>query len=175
MRRVYPAVETGYCCKELAEFAASETYMRDVIRQARRQQTAEFGNQTSLVATPSASEKDPNETVIDTSKSNPKSHLDDIEVSSKKSAAGQSQRTSKATSRHSRRREAEELELENLKAKQEAEQRLRERDIQLQNERDKMELEREQQRQHQELEMRQRERELESERKKPKQTKNDDS
>ena len=163
-----PLLKPDVAAKELAEFAASENYMRDVIRQ--HQQMADFGNQTSLVATPNASEKDPNETVINTSKSNPKSHFDNIEVSS---AAGQSQRTSKATSRSARRREAEELELKNLKAKQEAEERLREREIQLQNERDKMELEREQQRQHQELErqhqeleMRQRERELESERKK---------
>ena len=148
-----PLLKPDIAAKAVTEFADSNNSIREVLRQ--HQQMADFGNQTSLVATPNASEKDPNETVIDTSKSNPKSHLDNIEVSSKKSAAGQSQRTSKATSR---RREAEELELENLKAKQEAEQRLREREIQLQNERDKMELEREQQRQHQELEMRQRER-----------------
>ena len=117
-----PLLKPDIAAKELAEFAASETYMRDVIRQARRQQTAEFGNQTSLVATPSASEKDPNETVIDTSKSNPKSHLDNIEVSSKKSAARQSQRTSKAASQSSKRREVEELEREKLKTKQKADQ-----------------------------------------------------
>ena len=69
--------------KEMIIFADSNNYIREVLRQ--HQQTAEFGNQTSLVATPSASEKDPNETVIDTSKGNPKSHLDNIEVSSKKS------------------------------------------------------------------------------------------
>ena len=125
--------------KEMIEFADRGTHIRGVIRQHR--QMADFGNQTSLVATPNASEKDPNETVIDTSKSNPKSHLDNIEVYSKKSAAGQSQRTSKATSRASRRREAEELELKNLKAKQESEQKLLELEAQAQNKRDEMEME----------------------------------
>ena len=138
--------------KEMIIFADSNNSIREVLRQ--HQQMADFGNQTSLVATPNASEKDPNETVIDTSKSNPKSHLDNIEVFSKKSAAGQSQRTSKAASQSSKRREVEELEREKLIAKQKADQRLREREMQLKNERDKMELER----QHQELEMRQRER-----------------
>ena len=157
--------------KGMIEFADRDTYIREVIRQ--HQQTADFGNQTSLVATPNTSEKDPNETVVDTSKSNPKSHLDNIEVSSKKSAVGQSQRTSKATSRASRRREAEELELENLKAKQEAEQRLREQEMQLQNEREEMKLQAEREerrlqaeREEREMEMRKRERELENERKK---------
>ena len=78
--------------------------------------------------------------MTDTSKSNRKHQLDNIEVSSKKSAAGQSQGTSKATSRASKRREVEQLEREKLKAKQEAEHRLREREMQLKNERDKIEL-----------------------------------
>ena len=144
--------------KEMIIFADSNNSIREVLRQ--HQQMADFGNQTSLVATPNASEKDPNETVIDTSKSNPKSQLDNIEVSSKKSAAGQSQRTSKATSR---RREAEELELKNLKAKQEAEQRLRELEMQAKNDQDKMEMEMQMQL---ELKKRKHERELENERKK---------
>ena len=122
----------------MIEFADRETYLRGVIRQ--HQQTAEFGNQTSLVATPNASKKDPNETVVDASKSNSKSHLDNIEVSSKKSAAGQSQRTSKATSRSSKRREVEELEREKLKAKQEAELRLRDREMQAKNEQEELEM-----------------------------------
>ena len=58
--------------KEMIEFAERDTYMRNVIRQ--HQQTADFGNQTSLVATPNASEKDSNETVIDSSLSSPKSN-----------------------------------------------------------------------------------------------------
>ena len=62
--------------KEMIEFADMDTHIRNVIRQ--HQQTAEFGNQTSLVATPKASEKDPNETVIDANKSNPKSHFDNL-------------------------------------------------------------------------------------------------
>ena len=115
--------------EEMIIFADSNNHTREVLRQ--HQQTADFGNQTSLVATPNTSEKDPNETVVDTSKSNPKSHLDNIEVSSKKSAAGQSQRTSEATSRASKRREVEQLEREKLIAKQKAEQRLREREMQL--------------------------------------------
>ena len=122
--------------KEMIIFADSNNSIREALRQ--HQQMADFGNQTSLVATPNASEKDPNETVIDTSKSNPKSQLDNIEVSSEKSVAGQSQRTSKATSR---RREAEELELKNLKAKQEAGQRLLELKAQAKNKRDEMEME----------------------------------
>ena len=97
--------------KMMIIYADSNNSIREVLRQ--HQQMADFGNQTSLVATPNASESDPNETVIDTSKSNPKPQLDNIEVSSKKSAAGQSQRTSKATSRG---RGAEELELKKLKS-----------------------------------------------------------
>ena len=143
--------------KEMIEFADRGTHIRGVIRQ--HQETAEFGNQTSLVATPNASEKDPNETVIDTSKSNPKSHLDNIEVSSKRSAAGQSQRTSKATSQSTKRREVEELEREKLKAKQEAEQRLRDREMQAKNEQEELEMQLE-------LTRRRQERELENERKK---------
>merc|ERR1711894_639113 len=118
-------LKLGIAAKEMIIFADNNTYIRDVIRQ--HQQTADFGNQTSLVATPNASEKDPNETVIDTSKSNPKSHLDNIKFSSKKSAADQSQRTSKAASQSSKRRDVEELEREKLKDKQKADQRLRER------------------------------------------------
>ena len=70
----------GIATKQMIRFADNNNYIREVLRQ--HQQMADFGNQTSLVATPNASEKDPNETVIDTSKSNPKSHLDNIEVSS---------------------------------------------------------------------------------------------
>ena len=87
------------------------------------QQTAESGNQTSLVASTLACDKDPKETVIDTKIGTTENPEENVEVSSRHSAAhGSRKEPSIATSRSSRRRKIDEMELGNLRARKETEQ-----------------------------------------------------
>ena len=153
------------------------------------QQTVESGNQTSLVSSTSAGDKDPNETVIDTRNGVTENVEENVEISSRHSGTHRSKKEpSIANSRSSRRREIEVMELENMRAKKEADQRLRERQSQLEKKREEIELRRRQeelrlqlqhqqqqqqeeelrlqlQQQEDELRLRQHERELENERK----------
>ena len=88
------------------------------------------GNQTSLVSSTSAGDKDPNETVIDTGNGATENAEENAEVSSKHSVPqGSRKQPSIANPRSSRRRQIEEMELEKLRAKKETEQRLRERQL----------------------------------------------
>ena len=159
---------------------------QDLINQYRF--SKDCGNQTSLVSTTSAGDKDPNdETVIDTGNGAIENAEENAEVSSKRSAThGNRKQPSIANSRSSRRRQIEEMELENLRAKKETEQQLRERQLELEQEREEIELRRQQeelrlqqqqqqqeqelrlrmQQQEDELRFRQHERALENERRK---------
>ena len=104
------------------------------------------GNQTSLVTTTSAGDKDPNdETVIDTGNGAIENAEENAEVSSKHSAThGSRKQPSITNTRSSRRRQIEAMELENLRAKKETEQCLRERQLELEQKREEIELLRQQ-------------------------------
>ena len=117
---------TGY----LTNLSKHKNYFQDLLKQ--HQQTAESGNQTSLVSSTSPADEDPNETVIDTDNGALENAEENKEVSSRHSAThGSRKQPSFANSRSSRRRQTEEMELENLRAKKETEQRLRERQLEL--------------------------------------------
>ena len=101
------------------------------------------GNKTALVASTSAGEKDPNETVIDTEIEAIENTGENVEVSSWQSAThGSRKEPSIANSRPSRRRRIDEMELENLRAKKETKQRLREQQMELEQKREEIELRR---------------------------------
>ena len=149
---------------------------RDLIKQYG--QSKDCGNQTSLVSSLSAGDKDPNETVIDTGNGAVENAEENVEFSSSHFATqGSRKQPSIANLRSSRRRQVDEMELKNLRAEKETEQRLRERQLELEQEHEEMELcrrkeQQEQdlrlklQKQQEELRLRQHERELENERKK---------
>ena len=126
------------------------------------QQTAESGNQTSLVSSTSVGDEDPNETVVGTRNGALENAKENTEVSSKHSAThGNRKQPIIRNSRPSRRRHIEEMELENLKAKNETEQRLRERQLELEEEREEIELRPQQEELHLQQEQQQQQREQE--------------
>ena len=130
-------VKQEYRSRELVNFSNIRSNYRDLIKQYRLSKDCE--NQTSLVSSTSAVDKDPNETVIDTGNE----ALG--EISFRHSATqGSRKQPSIANSRSSSRRQIEEMELENLRAKKETEQRLQERQWELEQEREKIEFRRQQ-------------------------------
>ena len=137
-------LKTQSCPRGFANFSKARNHYQDLIKQYRL--SKDCGNQTSLVSTTSAGDKDPNdETVIDTGNGAIENAEKNVEVSSKRSAThGNRKQPSIANSRSSRRRQIEEMELENLIAKGETEQRLRERQLELEQEREEIELRRQQ-------------------------------
>ena len=101
-----------------------------------------------LLSAPSAGDKDPRETVIDTRNG----AIENADVSSRNSATqGSKKEPSIANSWSSRGRQIDESELENLRAKKETEQRLRQRQMELEQEREEMELCRRNEKREQEL------------------------
>ena len=105
------------CSTTLSEHAKNHHGM---LRQY--QQTAESGNQTLLVSSTSAVDKDPKETVIDTGMGKIEIAVENIEVSSRQSAThGSRKGSSIGNSRSSRRRQFDEMRLENLRANKKTE------------------------------------------------------
>ena len=115
-------LNTEGCPDGFPNFSKTRSQYQDLINQYRF--SKDCGNQTSLVSTTSAGDKDPNdETVIDTGNGAIENAEENAEVSSKRSAThGNRKQPSIANSRSSRRRQIEEMELENLRAKKETEQ-----------------------------------------------------
>ena len=104
-------------------------------------QAAESRKQTSLVSSTSASDKDPNENVIDTANGAIENVEENVEISCSHSAThGIRTEPYISNSQLSRRRQTDELKLENLRVEKEAEQRLRK--LKLEQEQDEMELRR---------------------------------
>ena len=181
---VLQIMKTEACPHEFAGFINARSHYQDLIKQYRL--SKDCGNQTSLVSTTSAGDKDPNDEIeIDTGNGAIENAEESNEVSSKHSAThGSRKQPSIANSRSSKRRQIEEMELENLRANKETEQRLRGRQLGLEQEREEIELRRQQeelrlqqqqqeqelrlkmQQQEDELRLRQHERALENERKK---------
>ena len=120
-------LKTEACHYGFTNFSNARSHYQDLIKQYRL--SKDCGNQTSLVSSTLAGDKDPNdETVIDTGNGAIENAEQNAEVSSKHSAThGSRKQPSIANSRSSKRRQIEEMELENLRAKKETEQRLRER------------------------------------------------
>ena len=160
---VLQIMKTEACPHEFAGFIDARSHYQDLIKQYRL--SKDCGNQTSLVSTTSAGDKDPNnETVIDTGNGAIENAEENNEVFSKHSAThGSRKQPSIANSRLSKRRQIEEMELENLRAKKETEQRLRERQLELEQEREEIELRRQQQELQQQQQLREHERALENE------------
>ena len=115
----------------------NKIYFQDLLKQY--QQTAESGNQTSLVSSTSAGDEDPNKTAIDTGNGEIENANGNVEVSYRHSAThGSRKQPSIANSRWSRRRQMDEMELENLRAMKETEQRLRDPQLVLEQEREEI-------------------------------------
>ena len=70
--------------QELMEFSKNRSHNQDLIKQYGR--SKDCGNQTSLVSSTSAGDKDPNETVIDTENGARENAKENVEVSSMHSA-----------------------------------------------------------------------------------------
>ena len=84
----------------LLTLSNSKNYFQDLLKQDH--QTAESGNQTLLVSSTSAADKDPNETVIDTGNGTIKNAEENVEVSSRPFATqGSRKQPSIANSRSS--------------------------------------------------------------------------
>ena len=115
-------MKTEACPHVFAGFINARSHYQDLIKQYRL--SNDCGNQTSLVSTTSAGDKDPNdETVTDTGNRAIENAAENPEVSSKHSATHVSRKQpSIANSRSSKRRQIEEMEPENLRAKKETEQ-----------------------------------------------------
>ena len=109
--------------RELVNFSNIRSHYPDLIKQYRL--SKDCGNQTSLVSSTSAVDKDPNETVIDTGNEALENAVGNVEVSFRHSATqGSRKQPSIANSRASSRRQIKDMELKNLRAKKETEQRL---------------------------------------------------
>ena len=114
-------VKSEFATDSLTTLSENKNYFQSLLKQY--QQTSESGNQTSLVSSTSAGDKDPNETVIDTGNGAIENAERNVEVSSRHSAAhGSRKEPSIHNSRSSRGRQIDEMELENLRAEKEAEQ-----------------------------------------------------
>ena len=95
-------IKQEYRCRELVDFSNIRSNYRDPIKQYG--QSKDCGNQTSLVTSTSAVDKDPNETVIDTGNGTLENTEKNVEVSSRHSATqGSRKQPSIANSRTSRR------------------------------------------------------------------------
>ena len=150
-------LKTESCPQEFANFSKTRSHYQDLIKQYRL--IKDCGNQTSLVSSTSAGDKDPNnETVIDTGNGAIENAEENAEVSSKHSATHESRnQPSIANSGSSKRRQIEEMEFENLRAKKETEQRLQERQLEVEQKREEIGLRRQQE----ELRLQQQQREQE--------------
>ena len=155
----FQIMKTEACPQVFANFSNARSYYRDLIKQYRL--SKDCGNQTSLVSSTSAVDKDPNETVIDTGNGAFENAEENVEVSSRNSATqGSRKQPSIATSRSSRRLQIEQMELKNLRAEKETEQRLRKRQLELEQEREEIELRRQQEELRLQQQQQQREEEL---------------
>ena len=104
--------------EDFVDFSDIRSHYRDLIKLYRYSKDRE--NQTSLVSSTSAGDKDPNKTVINTGNGEIENAQENVEVSSRHSATqGSTKQPSIANSRSSRRRQIEEMELEKLIAKKE--------------------------------------------------------
>ena len=137
-------LKTEACHYGFTNFSNARSHYQVLIKQYRL--SKDCGNQTSLVSSTSAGDKDPNEeTVIDTGNGALENAEEKVEVSSMHSATqGSRKQPSIANSRSSRSQQIEEMEIENLRAEKETEQRLRERQLELEQEREEIELRRQQ-------------------------------
>ena len=81
---VLQILKTEACPQGFANFSNARSYYRDLIKQYRLSKGC--GNQTSLVSSTSAGDKDPNETVIDTRNGTLENAEENVEVSSRHSA-----------------------------------------------------------------------------------------
>ena len=126
-------IKLEYRSREFVDFSNIRSHYRDLIKQYG--QRKDCGNQTSLVSSTSACDRDPNKTVIDTRNEAVENAEENVEVSSRHSATqGSRKQPSIAISRSSRWRQIDEMELENLRAKNGTEQRLQERQLELEQE-----------------------------------------
>ena len=136
-------IKQEYRSRELVVFSNIRSHCRDLIKQYRL--SKDCGNQTSLVSSKAAVDKDPNQTVVDTVNGALENAEENLEGSSRHSAAhGSRNQPSFANSRSSRSLQIEEMELKNQRAKKKTEQRLRERQLELVEEREEIELRRQQ-------------------------------
>ena len=127
-----------YRSRELVDFSNIRSHYRDLIKQYSL--SKDCGNQTALVSSTSAVDKDPNETVIETRNGAIENTEGNVEVSSRHSATkGSRKQPSIGNSRSSRRRQIDELELKNIRTKRETEQRLPKRQLELEQEREEIE------------------------------------
>ena len=153
---VIQIVKSDLATDWLTSLSENKNYFQGLLKQY--QQTAESGNQTSLVSSTSACDKDPNKTVIDTGNGateKPKGKRRSLPGILLNTEEGNN--PGNANSRSSRRRQIDEMELENLRAKKKTEQRLRERQLELEQEHEERELCRQQE----ELRLQQQQREQE--------------
>ena len=113
-------LKTEACHHGFTNFSDARGHYRDLIKQYRL--SKDCGNQTSLLSTTSAGDKDPNDqTVIDTGNGAIENAEENNEVSSKQSAThGSRKQPSIANSQSSKRRQIEETELENGKERNRA-------------------------------------------------------
>ena len=135
-----PEVRAG----EFVDFSDIRNHYRDLI-QLYRHNDKECGNQTSLISSTSAGDKDPNKTLIDIKNWKIENAHENVEVSSRHSATqGSRKQPSIANSRSSRRRQIDEMELEDLRDKKETEQGLPERQLELDQDHEEIEIRRQQ-------------------------------
>ena len=96
----------------LTNLSKNKNYFQDLLKQ--NQQTTESRNQTSLMSSTSAGDKDPNETLIAVGNGAKENAEENVEVFSRHSATqGSRKQLSIANSRSSNRRQIEEMELKN--------------------------------------------------------------
>ena len=86
-------IKQEYRSRELVDFSNIRSHYRDLIKQYG--QRKDCGNQTSLVSSTSAVDKDPNETVIDTRNGTLENAEENFEVSSRHSATQGRKKTTK--------------------------------------------------------------------------------
>ena len=109
-------IKQEYRSRKLVDFSNFRSHYRDLTKQYRL--SKDFGNQTSLVSSKSAVDKDPNETVIETGNGALENAEVNVEVYSRHFATqGSGKQLSIANLRSLRRRQIEEMELKNLRAK----------------------------------------------------------
>ena len=138
-----PITKSEFYNQEFVIFSDFRSQYQGLIKLYRHRK--DCGNQTSLVSSTSAVDKDPNENVIDTGNGAIGNAEENVEVSSRHFATqGIRKEPSLANSRSSRRRQIDGMELQNLRAKNETEQQLREPHLELEQEREEIELCREQ-------------------------------
>ena len=128
-----------FATEALTNFSKNKKFFQELLEQ--NQQTAEKGNQTSLVSSTSVGDKNPNKTLIDTGNGAIENAEGNVGVYSRHFPThGSRKPTTIANSRSSRRRQTDEMELENLRSKNETEQQLQERQLELEQEHEEIEL-----------------------------------